>query len=184
MNDIDELGADGNPYDIGVVDFPGVHEVVGRTTTSLGEVLILRTDNPYLSSQGLNFGTYVALADWMPNGSPVVMFVVVRNFDAGPAVGNVYAAPSVRGRSRSQGSGDSVPVQIGSWLFMKGAFTTHSADRTPSGDRWARLVGGTIPPIASGGRGPSDAADVERQAELAYRTLSEKDWARWLSPRK
>lgn len=184
MNRDEAVNADGGPDDHRRAEAPSVRKVVGRTPTSLGDVLVLLTDNP-LPSQP-NFHTYVALADWMPDGFPVVMFVVVRKFRSRDEVGMVYASRTVRGYSMAPaGSRSSVAVQIGCWLFREGAFTHHSNDRTPGGDRWARQVGGTIPPLLDANDCRSAApAEVERKAELAYIELCGKDWTPWLKAKQ
>jgi hypothetical protein len=180
MTEDDAFIAEGSPQDHPRAERPNIHEVIGRAPTALGDVLVLLTDNP-LPEQP-NFHTYAALADWMPIGSPVVMFVVVRKFESRHEVGMVYAAHSVRGPVEPGGSHNSVAVQLGRWLFQKGAFTHHSVDRTPSGDRWARLVGGVVPPLpAANDCHRATSADVVRQAELAYSALCAKDWSPWLT---
>lgn len=156
---------------------PEVHGRIGDVTTTRGVVSILLTDNPTLG-QPTFFYTYVALADWSPADCPVVMFVTfIVMSEERREVNLVYAPGAVRFDESLDGD-DSVPVQIGRWLFTEGHLTHHSGDRTPEGDRWANAVGGVLPPLAAADdprRGNPEA--TTRSAERAYAALCATDWS-------
>ena len=155
---------------------PQVHGHIGEVMTTRGVVSILLTDNPSLLQPAF-FYTYVALADWLPADRPVVMFVTFIATAERREVNLVYAPSTVRFDESLDGQ-DSVPVQIGRWLFTEGHLTHHSVDRTPEGDRWATAVGGDLPRLASPDdprRGNPEA--TTRSAERAYAALCATDWS-------
>jgi len=154
---------------------PKVHGPIGDVTTTRGVVSILLTDNPTLNQPPF-FYTYVALAEWLPVDHPVAMFVTFIVMKERREVNLVYARGAVRFDDALDGQ-DSVPVQIGKWLFSEGHLTHHSLDRTPEGDRWAKAVGGFLPPLAPTDdphRGNPEA--TARSAERAYAALCATDW--------
>ncbi|MQW78200.1 hypothetical protein GHK92_20250 [Nocardioides sp. dk4132] len=156
---------------------PEVHRHIGDVTTTRGVGSVLLADNPTLLQPPF-FYTYVALADWLPTDRPVVMFVTFMATSERQEVNLVYAPSAVRFDERLDGQ-DSVPVQIGKWLFAEGHLTHHSVDRTPEGDRWANSVGGVVPPLAPDDdphRGNPEA--TTRSAERAYAALCATDWSR------
>ena len=159
---------------------PLIYEEVGRLETSRGEVTVMLTQNP-IEMQPFWFYTYVALAHWMPASTPVVMFVTASFSGCSKREVNlVYATPVVRYDERIEGTRDSVPVQIGTWLFERSLLTHHSVDRTASGDRWARRVGGFLPELAAKDdpqRGTPEA--TERSSLRAYAALCETEWKGW-----
>lgn len=154
---------------------PRVHGVIDSLTTTRGATTVLLTDNPTLDQPDC-FYTYVALAAWLPADQPVAMFVTFMAVNARREVNLVYAPPVVRFDGDFEDD-VSVPVQIGRWLFSNGHLTHHSVDRTPEGDRWARAVGGVLPPLAAEDdphRGSPEA--TTRSATRAYEALCTTDW--------
>jgi len=144
-------------------------------TTTRGGASILLADNPTLNQPAF-FYTYVALADWLPADQPVAMFVTFMVLNGRREVNLVYAPQAVRFDGDLDGQ-DSVPVQIGKWLFSEGHLTHHSVDRTPEGDRWAEAVGGFLPalaPVDDPHRGNPEA--TTRSAERAFAALCKTDW--------
>lgn len=108
------------------------------------------------------------------------MFITLNATSERREVNLVYAPGAVR-FDESLDEQDSVPVQIGKWLFSEGHLTHHSVDRTPEGDRWANAVGGVLSPLApvdDAHRGNPEA--TTRSAERAYAALCATDWsAHW-----
>lgn len=156
---------------------PDAHGHIGDVMTTRGGVSVLLSDNPTLLQPPF-FYTHVALADWMPPDRPVVMFVTFMAMGERREVNLVYAPGAVRFDELLDGH-ESVPVQIGKWLFAGGHLTHHSVDRTPEGDRWASVVGGDVPPLAPADdprRGNPEA--TTRRAERAYAALCATDWSR------
>jgi hypothetical protein len=154
---------------------PKVHGPIGEVTTTRGEVSLLLTDNPTLGQPPF-FYTYVALAEWLPVDRPVAMFVTFIVVGERREVNLVYAPEAVRFDDALDRQ-DSVPVQIGKRLFSEGHLTHHSVDRTPEGDRWAKAVGGFLPPLApinDPRRGNPEA--TARSAQRAYAALCATDW--------
>lgn len=64
----------------------------------------------------------------------------------GRRIDTVYADIDFRGRDRE---GVAPPVAVGRRLLELGAFDSHAPERTEAGDRWARSVGGQVPPLVS-----------------------------------
>jgi hypothetical protein len=159
---------------------PQVHGVVGRIETSRGGVVVVDTDNPVPETARV-LPTYVAIANWRPDGNRVLMFVsAFFSSEELITVNVVWAAPELRGETDD--GQPSVPVQIGRWLFDNGHLTHHSIDRTRAGDRWAHLVGGVVPELApedDPNRGSPE--DTERSSLRIYQTLCEMDWSTWLA---
>lgn len=154
---------------------PTVHGPIGDVTTTRGAVSILLTDNPTLNQPPF-FYTYVALAEWLPVDHPVAMFITFIVVEERREVNLVYAPRAVR-FDDALDSTDSVAVQVGKWIFSEGHLTHHSVDRTPEGDRWAKSVGGVLPPLATIDDPLRDTPKATtRSAERAYAALCATDW--------
>lgn len=77
--------------------------------------------------------------DWLPPHSLAKWQGQTRRVDS------LWGMPYARYK---QGDGlDSLAVAVGKRLFELGCFTEHSVNRTVQGDKWARKVGGKIPPF-------------------------------------
>lgn len=157
-------------------EVPTVVAYLGALSTTRGEAKVFRTTDPFpqpLQSRQ----AYVAVLC----GSPLMFVTFLPGSEGSRYVHAVWARDDVRGQSDAKG-GDSIPVQVGKWLFTYGHLTHHSEDRTPSGDRWAHRVGGVIPPLLPEDdpkRGNPDAA--ERASKHAYDQICKVEWGAALS---
>lgn len=168
MTDADQGGS---PFAPPQWEVPRVVARLGRLSTTRGDAEVFQTNDPFPGRK--LFCAYVALV-----GGEPVMFVTFREGNDGISrhVHVVWAHPDMRYRSELDGR-ESVPVQIGRWLFAKEYLTHHSADRTPSGDRWAGQVDGEIPPIlAEDDPKRGDPEATERSSRRAYKLLCQVEW--------
>lgn len=155
-------------------EVPTVVAFLGSLSTTQGDVKVFQTTDPFPKSYEFS-QAYVALVDGQP-----AMFVTFRHDGDSSSrhVNVVWAHPDVRGGPIDDSDGgSSFPVQIGRWLVDNGYLTHHSADRTPAGDRWARQVGGEIPPIlAENDPARGNAEGTERSSQRAYDLLCQVEW--------
>lgn len=160
-----------NPFALPQGKVPTVVAHLGALSTTRGDVEAFQTTDPFPDRE--LFHAYVALHAGQP-----AMFVTYNQGNEGSSrhVHVVWAHPDTRYRSDVD-EHDSVPVQIGRWLFTSGHLTHHSADRTPRGDKWARQVGGEIPLIlAEDDPKRGNPQDAERSSKRAYDLLCQVEW--------
>lgn len=150
--------------------------------TAAGELVLFETTNPFVM-QPPQFGCLVVLASWFPPEAPVAMLVTYNVLTAPDGarlreVNVVHAAETFRGFSDAvdkAGERMTLPVAVGTWMFRQGRLQYHSADRTDRGDRWARKVGGVVPPRV---QTATDEA-TSRNGERALERLNAQQWPTW-----
>jgi hypothetical protein len=136
--------------------------------TMVGLVEIWRCENPFQAPASGSVGYVVRMRDPIDDykGPRIPMLITVLDKDEpdaerirqhpprqpekwdghGRRIDTVYADIDFRGRDRE---GVTPPVAVGRRLLELGAFDSHSPERTEAGDRWARCVGGQLPPRIS-----------------------------------
>ena len=146
-----------------------------------GHLAVVETSSPYEDVPSPLMTGLVVLASWRDLRQPAAMVVTRLQLPGQPpAVNLVYADNEFR-RHRSVGENEQVTAAVvaGRWLFATGLLRRHSEDRTDAGDRWARQVGGELPPRE---RNPPVRVDSEEVGRRMLAMLNEMRWPTVLWP--
>lgn len=140
-----------------------------------GHLAVVGTSSPYEDVSSPLMTGLVVLASWRDLRQPAGMVVTRLQLPGQPpAVNLVYADTEFR-RHRSVGEDEQVTAAVvaGRWLFASGLLRRHSEDRTDAGERWARQVGGELPPRE---RNPREHMDSEEVGERMLAMLNQMQW--------
>lgn len=140
-----------------------------------GHLAIVETSSPYENVPSPLMTGLVVLASWRDLRQPAGMVIIRLQLPGQPpAVNLVYADTEFR-QHRSVGGDEQVTAAVvaGKWLFASGLLRRHSEDRTDAGDRWARQVGGVLPPRE---RNPREQVDSEEVGERMLAMLNQMQW--------
>lgn len=140
-----------------------------------GHLAVVTTSSPYEDVPSPLMTGLAVLASWRDPLQPAGMFVTRLHLPGQPpAVNLVYADTEFR-RHRSVGEDEQVSAAVvaGRWLFASGLLRRHSEDRTDAGDRWARQVGGELPPRE---RNPREHVDSEELGDRILAMLNQMQW--------